>query len=139
MVSKENIGGTLFSTIVVSLTRNNHLEGCPIQECGSPFEVSPRKTIKDKCSDCIAKARNKRKNEKRRSDPVNKFKEKLGQRVNYHLNETLNIPLEKEFHLVSWYDGLLKEDTSNISSEEEWIKKKNREFYQILEEMKKED
>lgn len=70
---------------------------------------------------------------------MNKFKEKIGQRVNYHLNETLNIPLEKEFHLVSWYDGLLKEDTSNISSEEEWIKKKNREFYQILEEMKKED
>lgn len=137
MMHTPNLLSSMYFAVFQTLQGSTTISIC--KECGSPFEVSPRKTIKDKCSDCITKARNKRKNKKRRSDPVNKFKENIGQRVDYHLNETLNIPFEKEFHLVNWYDDLLKEDTSNISSVKEWVEKKDREFYQILKEIKKED
>lgn len=137
MIRSFNLLNSMYFAIFQAMQEDLSITIC--EKCGSPFVITPRKKIKDKCSDCVIKSRNERKNKTRRSDPVNKFKENIGQRVNYHLNETLNIPIEKEFHLINWYEGLLKEDTSNISNKKKWIKEKDEEFYQILEKIKKED
>lgn len=138
MIRTFNLLGSMYFAIFQALPDYIVFAICVNEGCGAPFICPPRKKIKDKCPDCVISERNKRKNDNRRSEPLNVFKENIGERVRYHTTQSLSIPVKKVYILKDWYDSILKEPNSNILDKEKWMEDKDKEFYEILKSIKKE-
>ncbi len=134
MMKTFNLLSSMYFAIFQDLQDNTTYYLC--ENCGSPFECSRSKKIKNKCPDCVVKERNYRKNNNSRSNPKNTFRNKIYEKKKYYAEKPDFINSNKSFKINSWYDLFLEElssfESSDDSSLRAWMNVKEEELNKLI-------